>query len=38
MFSENFCNLIHKNMRFVINHFRTEIKIMQFKYNYMKKN
>lgn len=24
-------------MRFVINHFRTEIKIMQFKYHYIKK-
>ena len=33
----NFCNLIHNNMRFVINHFRTEIKIMQFKYHYIKK-
>ena len=33
----NLCNLIHKNMRFVINHFRTEIKIMQFKYHYIKK-
>ena len=33
----NFCNLIQNNMRFVINHFRTEIKIMQFKYHYMKK-
>lgn len=24
-------------MRFVIDHFRTEIKIMQFKYHYIKK-
>lgn len=24
-------------MRFVINHFRTEINIMQFKYHYIKK-
>ena len=33
----NFCNLIQNKMRFDINHFTTEIKIMQFKYHYMKK-
>lgn len=33
----NFCNLIQNNTRFVITHFRTEIKTTQFKYHYMKK-